>query len=199
MKMKNKKYKIIFLSIAILVFFLIFTSLLESFKCRAPESGTVKLCTNYGDIVFETYRDDAPKTVDNFIKLSSRKFYDGLTFHLVKKGFIIQGGDPFCTNGEGVCGSGGPGFVLDDELDPDTFSAKQGYVRGVVAMANSGPDTNGSQFFIVHRDSFLPYDYTIIGKVISGQEIVDKMADVEVDDNYRPIEPIVINKVGARK
>lgn len=167
--------------------------------CVATENHTVKLCTNYGDIVFETYRNDAPNTVNNFLKLVSQDFYDGLTFHRVVEGFMIQGGDPFCTNGQGLCGTGGPGYQFADELDPDTFSANQGYVRGVVAMANSGPDTNGSQFFILHQDKLLAHQYTIFGKVVSGQDVVDKIASVPVDDNNQPIKPVIINDVGYNR
>ncbi len=103
----------------------------------------ITIKTNFGEIQFETYDADAPKTAQNFISLAQKGFYDGLTFHRVIKGFMIQGGDP---NGNGT---GGPGYTFEDELNPATQSYKAGYKKGVVAMANAGPNTNGSQFFIM--------------------------------------------------
>lgn len=147
--------------------------------------------TNYGKIVFETYNDDAPNTVNNFVTLAKKGFYDGLTFHRVIKGFMIQGGDP---SGNGT---GGPGYKFADELNPATPSYKAGYKRGVVAMANAGPNTNGSQFFIMHADNPLPNAYTIFGKVVSGMEVVDKIASVAVDQNDMPVSPVIMTKVTA--
>ncbi len=148
------------------------------------------LKTNLGEIQFTTYDADAPKTVANFIKLANESFYNGLTFHRVIKGFMIQGGDP---NGDGT---GGPGYKFEDELNSETQSYKDGYKKGVVAMANAGPNTNGSQFFIMHEDYPLPNNYTIFGKVISGQEVVDKIANVAINpDNDRPLETVTIAKV----
>jgi cyclophilin family peptidyl-prolyl cis-trans isomerase len=158
---------------------------------------TITLETNYGTIKFETYDSDAPKTVENFIKLANAGFYNSLTFHRVIKDFMIQGGDPNCSSATstGPCGTGGPGYKFDDELNPNTESYKQGYVRGVVAMANSGPNTNGSQFFIMHQDNTLPHDYTIFGKVVSGMDVVDKIAAVKVGANDRPISPVIMKSV----
>ncbi len=102
---------------------------------------------------------------------------------------MIQGGDPTGT------GTGGPGYKFADELNPSTQSYKDGYVRGVVAMANSGANTNGSQFFIMHADYPLPPLYTIFGKVTSGQDVVDKIANVKVGPNDRPVDPIIITSV----
>jgi cyclophilin family peptidyl-prolyl cis-trans isomerase len=149
----------------------------------------VTLDTNFGQIVFQTYGDDAPKTVENFTKLASSGFYNGLTFHRVIKGFMIQGGDP---NGNGT---GGPGYRFEDELDPNTSSFKAGYKKGVVAMANAGPNTNGSQFFIMLEDYPLPNLYTIFGKVLKGQDVVDKIGNVKTGPNDMPAEKVVINKV----
>lgn len=149
----------------------------------------VTIVTNYGTIVFETYDADAPNTVQNFISLADKKFYDGLTFHRVISGFMIQGGDP---KGDGT---GGPGYQFADELDPSTASYKAGYKKGVVAMANSGPNTNGSQFFIMAADYPLPSQYTIFGKVISGQDIVDKIDAVKTGTNDKPVSPVVMKKV----
>ncbi len=152
----------------------------------------ITLDTNYGPIVFETYDSDAPNTVKNFVTLAEKGFYNGLTFHRVIKGFMIQGGDP---SGNGT---GGPGYKFADELDPNTPSYKAGYKKGVVAMANAGPNTNGSQFFIMHQDYPLPNNYTIFGKVVSGQEVVDKIADVQTGPNDKPVAPVIMNTVTAK-
>jgi cyclophilin family peptidyl-prolyl cis-trans isomerase len=149
----------------------------------------ITLETNKGTIVFETYDADAPKTVENFITLAKKNFYEGVIFHRVIKGFMIQGGDPTGT------GRGGPGYQFEDELNPNTESYKNGYKRGVVAMANAGPNTNGSQFFIMHQDTPLPNNYSIFGHVVSGMETVDAIANVKVGLNDKPLENIVINKV----
>jgi cyclophilin family peptidyl-prolyl cis-trans isomerase len=150
---------------------------------------TVTIETNKGTIVFETYDADAPRAAKNFVDLANKGFYNGVIFHRVIKGFMIQGGDPTGT------GRGGPGYSFEDELDPSTASAKEGYRRGVVAMANAGPNTNGSQFFIMHADYPLPHNYTIFGKVVKGIEIVDAIANSPVDANDKPTEKIVMNKV----
>ena len=150
---------------------------------------TITLETNKGTIVFETYDSDAPNTVNNFISLSSKGYYKDVIFHRVIKGFMIQGGDPTGT------GRGGPGYAFADELNPATESYKIGYKRGVVAMANAGPNTNGSQFFIMHQDTPLPNAYTIFGHVISGLEVVDAIANTPVGAENRPINNIVIKSV----
>jgi cyclophilin family peptidyl-prolyl cis-trans isomerase len=150
---------------------------------------TVTIDTNKGTIVFETYDADAPKTVQNFITLADKGFYNGLIFHRVIEGFMIQGGDPTGT------GMGGPGYKFADELDPSTASYKAGYVRGTVAMANAGPNTNGSQFFIVQKDTPLPNSYTIFGKVISGMDVVDAIAATPVDGSDKPLTPVTMTKV----
>lgn len=151
----------------------------------------ITIKTNHGTIVFETYNQDAPNTVANFVKLAKSGFYNNLTFHRVIPGFMIQGGDP---NGNGT---GGPGYQFADELNPNTASYQEGYLKGVVAMANAGPNTNGSQFFIMTADYPLQNDYTIFGKVVSGQEVVDKIANVPTDRNDRPLEPVVMIKVSV--
>jgi len=149
----------------------------------------VTIETNKGTIVFETYDADAPKTVQNFITLAEKGFYNNLIFHRVIKDFMIQGGDPTGT------GAGGPGYKFEDELNPATPSYKAGYVRGVVAMANAGPNTNGSQFFIMHKDVALPHSYSIFGKVVSGLDIVDAIATSQTDAGDRPVSDIVMKKV----
>lgn len=150
---------------------------------------TITIETSKGTIVFETYDADAPKTVENFITLANKGFYNGVIFHRVISGFMIQGGDPTGT------GMGGPGYKFADELDPNTESYKRGYVRGTVAMANAGPNTNGSQFFIMHKDTPLPNAYTIFGNVISGMDVVDAIAAVQVNENDKPIQDVVMKKV----
>lgn len=149
----------------------------------------VTIATSLGDIVFQTYDADASKTVENFITLAKKKFYNDVIFHRVIEGFMIQGGDPTGT------GSGGPGYQFADKLDPKTESYQRGYIAGTVAMANSGPDTNGSQFFIMHKDYPLPHSYTIFGHVIRGQDVVDKIATTKTDANDRPLTPVVMKKV----
>jgi len=149
----------------------------------------VTIETNKGKIVFETYDADAPNTVKNFLTLTDKGFYNGLIFHRVIKDFMIQGGDPAGN------GTGGPGYKFADELNPATASYKAGYVRGVLAMANSGPNTNGSQFFIIHKDYPLPNNYTIFGKVISGMEVVDAIATTPVGSNDKPVTTVTMTKV----
>ena len=149
----------------------------------------ITLQTNLGDITFETYDADAPKAAQNFVSLATKGFYNGVIFHRVIKGFMIQGGDPTGT------GTGGPGYQFEDELNSATESYKEGYKRGVVAMANSGVNTNGSQFFIMHADNALPHNYTIFGKVIFGLNVVDAIANTKTAGADRPVEPIVIKAV----
>lgn len=148
----------------------------------------VMISTDKGDIVVELF-DDAPVAASNFLYLVNKKFYDGVIFHRVIKGFMIQGGDP---NGTGT---GGPGYNFEDELNPNSASYKQGYTRGILAMANAGPNTNGSQFFIMHQDYQLPHSYTIFGNVISGIEVVDSIANTDVDSGDKPIKSIIMKKV----
>jgi len=153
----------------------------------------VTIETNKGTIVIETYDADAPKTANNFVTLAEKGFYNGIIFHRVIKGFMIQGGDPTGT------GTGGPGYKFEDELNPTTASYKAGYKRGVVAMANSGPNTNGSQFFIMHQDYPLPNSYSIFGKVIKGMEIVDAIANTQTNEDDRPLQDVVMKKVVVTK
>ena len=159
----------------------------------------ITLKTSKGMVVFETYDKDAPKASENFVTLSEKGYYNGLIFHRVVAGFVAQGGDPLCAkisaNDKGMCGTGGPGYQFADELNPDTDSAPGGYKKGVVAMANSGPNTNGSQFFIMLADVSLPHQYTIFGKVVSGQEVVDAIGRVAVGAGDRPVEAVVIESV----
>lgn len=123
----------------------------------------VHIKTNKGNIVFELLPKEGPKAASNFVYLAKQKFYDGLTFHRVVPGFVIQGGDP---DGNGT---GGPGYSFEDD------KVSLPYKKGIVAMANAGPNTNGSQFFIMLEDNPLPPAYSIFGRVVSGQEVVDKI------------------------
>ncbi len=147
------------------------------------------LNTTLGDITIQLNASSTPITVNNFVSLSRKNFYDNTIFHRVIKGFMIQGGDP---RGNGT---GGPGYSFNDE----PFQGE--YTRGTVAMANSGPNTNGSQFFIMHADHQLPKNYVIFGKVISGLEVVDKIAqapvsgDVASGENSKPVNPVVIKSI----
>jgi cyclophilin family peptidyl-prolyl cis-trans isomerase len=143
---------------------------------------TATITTPKGNIVLQLYPQDAPKTVQNFATLAKTGYYNGLTFHRVEPGFVIQGGDP---NGNGTGGYSIYGAKFEDELNPSTQSYKDGYQEGVLAMANAGPNTNGSQFFIMLADNqSLPKNYTIFGKVTSGMDVVkqiqvgDKMTSV---------------------
>jgi cyclophilin family peptidyl-prolyl cis-trans isomerase len=149
----------------------------------------ITLKTNKGDISFKTFSEEAPNTVQNFVDLARDEFYDGLIFHRVIDGFMIQGGCP-----EGT-GRGGPGYTFDDEIDSDSKLYQGGYDKGTVAMANSGPDTNGSQFFIMVADYPLPPNYTIFGKVTEGQEVADQISKMDTDRADKPKENIIIEKV----
>jgi cyclophilin family peptidyl-prolyl cis-trans isomerase len=148
------------------------------------KSYSATLDTNHGEIVIEFDAVRSPQTVNNFIFLASEGFYDGVVFHRVIEGFMIQGGDPTGS------GTGGPGYRFRDEIE-----GPGSYDRGVVAMANAGPNTNGSQFFICHNDAGLPHSYTIFGKVTSGLEAVDKIATTATDRSDRPHDDVVINTV----
>jgi len=149
---------------------------------------TATLKTSEGDIVIELTAKDTPITVNNFVYLAKNKFYDNTIFHRVIDGFMIQGGDPLGN------GTGGPGYKFDDE------PFKGEYTKGTVAMANSGPNTNGSQFFIMHADNQLPPNYVIFGKVSEGMDVVDKIATAPVSmsasgEPSKPVEPVVVNSV----
>ena len=149
----------------------------------SEKSYTATIETSAGSMVADLFAADAPNTVNNFVFLAGDGFYDDVIFHRVISGFMIQGGDPTGT------GSGGPGYRFDDE--PVTRS----YDRGTLAMANAGPNTNGSQFFIMHADYALPPNYTIFGKLTQGVEVVDAIAGAQTGPNDRPAEPVSISGV----
>ncbi len=155
------------------------------------------LHTSMGDITFEFYDKDAPNTVANFQKLAGAGFYNGIKFHRVIKGFMIQGGDPLTKDDTkmAIWGTGDPGYKFADEINAQSEIYRTGYKKGVVAMANSGPNTNGSQFFIMTADNALPPLYTIFGHVTAGQDVVDKIAGVQTTSNDRPVTAVVINSV----
>lgn len=164
-------------------------NLIESQTTTPTTMPKVTIQTTKGDIEIELFSNDAPKATENFLTLAKKNFYDGVIFHRVIKGFMIQGGDPTGT------GRGGPGYTFPDELNPATDSYKAGYVRGTVAMANAGPNTNGSQFFIMHADYPLPHNYTIFGRVTKGLEVVDMIANSVTNAEDRPQQDITMTKV----
>ncbi len=141
--------------------------------------------TNQGVIVFNLFDEDAPETVANFRKLAADGFYEGLTFHRIIKDFMIQGGCPSGT------GTGGPGYQFDDEFNEHKV------VRGALAMANSGPNTNGSQFFIVTTDAapWLDGKHTVFGEVTDGMDVVDRIENLPTQGADRPVQPIVIASI----
>ena len=148
--------------------------------------------TSLGSIEIELFTDIAPITVNNFVNLSNDGYYDNVIFHRVIKGFMIQGGDPSGT-GHGEMGKY-PGYEFQDELNNPMQ-----YEKGIVAMANRGPNTNGSQFFIMHVDYPLPYDYTIFGKVSNGIDVVDAIANVQTGDMDKPVDDVVINNIDIKE
>src|SRR5580765_3362346 len=148
--------------------------------------------TNHGTIRFELLEADAPKTTENFITLAERGYYDGIIFHRVIKGFMIQGGDP---TGTGRGGESAWGGRFNDEISAGSEVYQTGYKAGTVAMANAGPNTNGSQFFIMHADYPLPPSYTIFGRVTDGLDVVDAIATSETDRNDKPTSEVKMERV----
>jgi len=146
---------------------------------------TATMTTTEGEITFELFDEDAPKTVQNFKDLAGKGFYDGLIFHRVIKDFMIQGGCPQGT------GTGGPGYQFEDE------SNQHKVVRGALAMANAGPNTNGSQFFIVTTDAapWLDGKHTVFGQVTAGMDVVDAIEGTQTDGRDRPVEPLGIQSL----
>lgn len=155
---------------------------------------TVTLKTTMGDITLEMNRANAPKTVENFITLAEKGFYDGIRFHRVIEGFMIQAGDPQSKDADkkSLWGTGGPGYKFDDEL-----TGTETYPQGTLAMANAGPNTNGSQFFIVTASPAapLPPSYTVFGKVTKGIDVALAIEKVQTESADRPVTDVVIEKV----
>jgi cyclophilin family peptidyl-prolyl cis-trans isomerase len=155
------------------------------------------IVTDKGTIEIEFLEKDAPKAVENFRLLAEHHYYDGTPFHRIVKGFMIQGGDP---TGTGAGGQSAWGDPFADEINRDSPLYREGYRRGIVAMANAGPNTNGSQFFIMHMDYDLPPNYVIFARVTSGMSVVDAIADTPVTmgesgERSKPVTPPVIKTV----
>ena len=167
---------------------------------RAPAAATPSIETDKGKIEIEFLAEQQPKAVENFRLLAEHGYYDGLTFHRIVKGFMVQGGDPA---GDGTGGESAWGAPFADDIDPNSPLYRDGYRRGLLAMANSGPNTNGSQFFIMHDDYPLPPQYVIFARVTAGMDVVDALAAVAttMNDNgerSRPVTPVKMTKVTVR-
>jgi len=167
---------------------------------KSSGGGHAVIDTDKGAIEIEFFRSDAPMAVENFRLLAEHGYYDGLTFHRIVKGFMIQGGDPA---GDGTGGESAWGGFFADEIDPGSRIYQDGYRRGIVAMANAGPNTNGSQFFIMHADYPLPPNYVIFARVTSGLEVVDALADLPTTagpggEPSQPVTPPVIKTITVR-
>lgn len=160
----------------------------------SPLTGRAVIKTNFGDITVELFAKDAPKTVENFLKLADSGLYNGTKFHRVIKGFMIQGGDPNSKDNDwSDDGTGGPGYTFEDEINNHKL------VRGALAMANAGSNTNGSQFFIVTAEAtpWLDGKHTVFGRIIEGIEVVSKIENVETDKSRgdRPLQDVVITSI----
>jgi len=153
----------------------------------AQKRYTATIDTSVGTMTAELWPAEAPMTVNNFVFLARDGFYDGVIFHRVIPGFMIQGGDP---TGKGT---GGPGYKFRDE------PVRKPYSRGTLAMANAGPNTNGSQFFVMHADYGLPPSYTIFGKLTAGEEVLDQIASAPKGANDRPRDPVRIERVSIEE
>ena len=174
----------------------------ESKAAAAKSSGGLHatIDTDKGPIELEFLPMDAPKAVENFRLLAERGYYNNLTFHRIVKGFMVQGGDP---TGDGTGGESAWGGTFEDEIKPDSPTYSNGYRRGIVAMANAGPNTNGSQFFIMHQDYPLPPAYVIFARVTKGIEIVDALAETPTTRGpdggmSQPLTPLRMKTVTIR-
>jgi cyclophilin family peptidyl-prolyl cis-trans isomerase len=160
---------------------------------------TAVMETSMGTIKLELNPKAAPKTVENFVTLARRQYYDGSTFHRISRDFVIQAGDPTGTGGDSIFGA-----PFADEIDANSDLYKAGYVKGTLAMANSGANTNGSQFFVVIKDApTLPSQYTIFGKVTEGQDVADLIGKVDLGkdesgnaiEDGKPVQPVTIKTI----
>jgi cyclophilin family peptidyl-prolyl cis-trans isomerase len=159
---------------------------------KSSGGGHAVIETDRGTIELKFLEGEAPRAVENFRLLAEHHYYDGLTFHRIIPGFMIQGGDP---NGDGTGGQSAWGPEFPDEIKLDSALYKGGYKRGLVAMANHGPDTNGSQFFIMHQDYELQPNYVLFAWVTKGLDIVDALASVPTSRDDKPLTPVVIKTV----
>jgi len=162
---------------------------------KSSGGGHAIIETDRGAIEIKFLEGDAPRAVENFRLLAEHHYYDGLTFHRIIPGFMIQGGDP---NGDGTGGQSAWGTEFPDEIKRDSALYKGGYKRGLLAMANHGANTNGSQFFIMHQDYDLRPDYVLFAWVTKGLDIVDALASVPTSSGDRPLTPVVIKTVTIR-
>lgn len=182
MKSKHKR-NLIFTGIGI--FLILVSALVYMTAKNQTENTRVLLETNYGNIVIELYKE-MPITAGNFEKLVREGFYDGVIFHRIIDGFMIQGGDPTGT------GMGGPGYKIRDEFTNTSLDKND---RGTISMANAGPNTGGSQFFInLVNNNFLDKKHPVFGKVVEGMDVVDKIAKVETNYDDKPFQPVRITK-----
>ena len=185
----NKLYILLILIILILVGgYFLFNKDMEKEK-----NMIATMQTNFGEIKLELFSSDAPKTVENFVKLAESGFYDGTKFHRVIKGFMIQGGDPFTKDDslKDRWGTGGPGYAFADEIHQNNHN-----VIGTISMANAGANTNGSQFFInTENNNSLDTKHTVFGKVIEGMDIVKNIENVATEGPDRPIDDVIIENI----
>ncbi len=189
---------LVLFAVAITIYFMQYAQNKEnvaetSVKARSIDANGAILRTSQGDIEVEFLSKEAPKTVANFITLAEKGFYDGTKFHRVIKDFMIQGGDPLSKDDAQIArwGTGGPGYTFADE------KTNVSLVRGIVAMANAGPNTNGSQFFIITAEAtpWLDGKHTPFARVVSGMDVVDKIESSNTGENDRPIDAIVVTKI----
>lgn len=183
-------------TLALTVVFGFATGALAQKAPTATKAVTATIETNLGEIILELWPDKAPKTVENFVKLAKQGFYDGIRFHRIVPGFVIQGGDPQTKDlsKKDLWGTGGPGYKFADE------PVVGDYERGALAMANSGPNSNGSQFFVclTNLSGRLPKNYNLFGKVVKGIEVVDKIAAIPRDSGDRPTSDALMKKVTVK-
>jgi len=170
----------------IIVIFLILSIFISGCGGNKMNNSKIKLETTQGNIVIELYEKEMPITAGNFKKLIQEKYYDGVIFHRVIDGFMIQGGDPTGT------GAGGPGYKIKDEFTNSRLDRND---RGTISMANAGPDTGGSQFFInLVNNNFLDGKHPVFGKIVEGMDVADKIAKVRKNSQDKPLEDVVIKK-----
>ena len=189
---------LVIIAVAIAIFFINYankkeTVITQDIAKKLVEYKSAIIKTNMGDIEVEFFVEKAPLTVTNFTGLADIGFYDGTKFHRVIKDFMIQSGDPLSKDDtkEAEWGTGGPGYAFKDEINDEKL------VRGAIAMANSGPNTNGSQFFIVTAQAtpWLDGKHTVFGKVVGGMDVVLAISGVATETGDRPVEPVVVEKI----